>query len=133
MPPSPPEDPHGLPAPANPFGIRLLRFFLWLLPAGFVVGWPVFFGWFYPSVRGASLAAGVVTPGEFIAGLVWLLGLGSWIATGWFDATFAMPCRLGQRSKQAHVVMFVLAQLLIAPAILIAVVFAVCAISPPVF
>lgn len=133
MPTSPPDEPHGLPAPANPFGIKLLRFFLWLLPAGLAVGWFFLELWLQTKFYGPYMPTGYSARNEALEFVVWLCGLASWIATGWFDAQLALPCRLGRRPKSSHVVFFVLVQLLVAPACLIATVFAICLINPPAF
>lgn len=111
-PPSPP-----LELQSNP-GIGILRFFLWLMPAGITVGSLFLFSWLDSFHRGLGRLA---IP----------LGITLAILCAWFDARLSHHCRSGRRSIGVHMQIFLLIEgLFIVPAILIATVYAICAANP---
>lgn len=102
-------------APRNR-ALGFVRFLVWLMPAVVVIGCAILCGLMIGNFGEGT--------GPVVAAV--LVGLAGIAACGWFDSQLAGPCRGGHRTVGMHIMIFMLLQVLIVPASLIATVFAVC-------
>ena len=113
----PPQPPIAL--QPNP-GTGILRFFLWLAPAGIAVACVLLAGWLQSTPIGPNLGT------EFS----FMLGAGGLLACGWFDSRFTIHCRMGRRSTAVHMLLFSLIEIFaVIPAVLFASLFAICMVG----
>ena len=103
--------------PPNP-ALGILRFFVWLAPTGIIVLCLFLseLSFFQLHFGGSSLST---------------LGIGMFLSCAWFDSKLALSCRLGKRSRSSHMAIYMITQVLfVVPALLFAIVYAICAGNP---
>ncbi|GAA5484291.1 hypothetical protein [Haloferula sargassicola] len=111
----PPELP---PPPPNNAAIGWFRFVLWILPAGMLALWAALLGSL--GLRGSD---------QWLMTAWVLLSVASTYGIGWFDARLSQKRKLLGRSEWSHAAIFVLAQLVVAPAVLVGVLFSICLVA----
>lgn len=106
-------------AQPNNRAIGFLRFFVALTPTALLIGCFPLSSWFRLNVPEFSFAGEVSL----------LLAFAGLILCGWFDSQLDLRCRLGTRHPGRHITEFVFRQILIIPAVIIAIVTAICGVS----